>query len=102
MRKSLIARLFVLAFLLPGPVCHGQGGKPMSVKEFLKLSSADTSLCILTGVVQKVRSTTSGSFYLEDPTGTVLIYGLAATARCRKCRCSKACTRSLTQKPSAW
>lgn len=53
----------------------------MSVKQFLKLSSADTSLCVLTGVVQKVRSSTSGSFNLEDETGTVLIYGLADAER---------------------
>ena len=83
MRRLLIARLFVLASLLlaPGLVCHGQGGTPMSVKQFLKLSSSDTTLCVLTGVVQKVRSSTSGSFYLEDETGTVLIYGLADVAR---------------------
>ena len=75
MRRFLAAgRLFLAALLmLSAQLSYGQGGKPMSVKQFLKLSSADTSLCVLTGVVQKVRSSTSGSFYLEDETGTVLI-----------------------------
>ncbi len=83
MRRFFAAgRLFLAVFLLlSAQLSYGQGGKSMSVKQFLKLSSADTTLCVLTGVVQKVRSSTSGSFYLEDETGTVLIYGLASAER---------------------
>ena len=81
MRKHLI---LITLLLLTALTSFGQGGyqgRPMSVREFLKLSSKDTSLCVLTGVVQKVRSSTSGSFYLEDATGTVLIYGIADAER---------------------
>ena len=83
MRNPRIVKYLALTLLLvlPGLVCFGQGGQPMSVKQFLKLSPKDTSLCVLTGVVQKVRSSTSGSFYLEDETGTVLIYGLSDAQR---------------------
>ena len=65
--------LFALA-LLPA-LCFAQP-KSLSVKEFLKLSQADTTSYLVSGVVQKVRSSTSGSFYLEDATGTLLVYGL--------------------------
>ena len=81
MGKFLSAGLLALVLSLPAPLVYGQGGRPMTVKQFLKLSSADNSLCVLTGVVQKVRSSTSCSFYLEDATGTVLIYGLADAER---------------------
>lgn len=47
-----------------------------SVKEFLKLSLSDTSKYTVRGVVTKVRSTVSGSFFLQDQTGTLLVYGL--------------------------
>ena len=67
-------RLFLLLSLLPA-LCFAQP-KNLTVKEFLKLSQADTTSYLVTGVVQKVRSSTSGSFYLEDATGTLLVYGL--------------------------
>jgi TonB family protein len=51
------------------------------VKEFLKLQASDTTSYLVQGVVAKVRSTTSGSFYLQDPTGTLLVYGLKDSAR---------------------
>lgn len=65
--------LFALA-LLPA-VCFAQP-KQLSVREFLALSQADTTSYLVSGIVQKVRSATSGSFYLEDATGTLLVYGL--------------------------
>jgi TonB family protein len=51
------------------------------VKEFLKLQASDTTSYLVQGVVSKVRSTTSGSFYLQDPTGTLLVYGLKDPAQ---------------------
>lgn len=48
----------------------------LAVKEFLKLSESDTTSYIVKGVVSKIRSTTSGSFYLQDDTGTLLVYGI--------------------------
>ena len=64
--------LFLLAFV--PALCFGQ--TPLSVKEFLKLSPADTTSYLVSGTVSKVRSATSGSFYLQDATGTLLVYGL--------------------------
>ena len=46
------------------------------VKDFLKLSLSDTSKYVVRGVVTKVRSTVSGSFFLKDDTGELLVYGL--------------------------
>ena len=48
----------------------------LTVKEFLRLSEADTTSYIVKGMVSKIRSTTSGSFYLQDDTGTLLVYGI--------------------------
>lgn len=50
--------------------------KRLTVKEFLKLSPKDTASYIVNGVVSKIRSSSSGSFYLTDRTGTMLVYGL--------------------------
>lgn len=50
--------------------------KRLTVKEFLKLSPKDTASYIVNGVVSKIRSSSSGSFYLTDRTGTMLVYGI--------------------------
>ena len=50
--------------------------KQLSIKEFLKLSSSDTTSYAVKGVVSKIRSTSSGSFYLQDDSGTLLVYGI--------------------------
>ena len=64
--------LFLLAFV--PALCFGQ--THLSVKDFLKLSPSDTTSYLVSGTVSKVRSATSGSFYLQDATGTLLVYGL--------------------------
>ena len=46
------------------------------VRDFLKLSLSDTSKYVVRGVVTKVRSTVSASFFLKDDTGDLLVYGL--------------------------
>ena len=56
----------------------------LTVREFLKLSASDTTSYLVSGVVEKVRSSTSGSFYLKDDTGTLLVYGLADPANPRR------------------
>lgn len=72
-------KLLVLLALVPA-VCLAQP-RQLSVKEFLKLQASDTTSYLVQGVVAKVRSTTSGSFYLQDPTGTLLVYGLKDPAQ---------------------
>ena len=47
-----------------------------TVKEFLKISPSDTTSYVVKGVVSKVRSSSSGSFYLQDDSGTLLVYGI--------------------------
>ena len=72
-------KLLLLLALVPA-VCLAQP-RHLSVKEFLKLQVSDTTSYLVQGVVAKVRSTTSGSFYLQDPTGTLLVYGLQDPAQ---------------------
>ena len=73
MKKLLLLLAFVPA------LCFGQ--ESLTVKEFLKLSPSDTTSYLVSGTVSKVRSATSGSFYLQDATGTLLVYGLSDPAR---------------------
>ena len=75
----MMKKLLLLLALVPA-VCLAQP-QQLSVKEFLKLQASDTTSYLVQGVVAKVRSTTSGSFYLEDPTGTLLVYGLKDPAQ---------------------
>lgn len=72
-------KLLLLLALVPA-VCLAQP-RQLSVKEFLKLQASDTTSYLVQGVVAKVRSATSGSFYLEDRTGTLLVYGLKDPAQ---------------------
>ena len=73
-------RIAIALLLLSATLAQAQP-KRLSVKEFLKLSPADTTSYLVQGVVSKVRSTTSGSFYLQDPTGTLLVYGIMDPAK---------------------
>ena len=75
----MMKKLLLLLTLVPA-VCLAQP-RQLSVKEFLKLQASDTTSYLVQGVVAKVRSTTSGSFYLQDPTGTLLVYGLKDPAQ---------------------
>ena len=70
MKKALL-----LLALLAGPLALGQQ-RITPVRDFLKLSLSDTSKYVVRGVVTKVRSTVSGSFFLKDDTGELLVYGL--------------------------
>ena len=75
----MMKKLLLLLALVPA-VCLAQP-RQLSVKEFLKLQASDTTSYLVQGVIAKVRSTTSGSFYLEDRTGTLLVYGLKDPAQ---------------------
>ena len=75
----MMKKLLLLLALVPA-VCLAQP-RQLSVKEFLKLQASDTTSYLVQGVIAKVRSTTSGSFYLQDPTGTLLVYGLKDPAQ---------------------
>ncbi|MBR4596661.1 MAG: energy transducer TonB [Bacteroidales bacterium] len=68
----------VLAIMLAATLCLSLSAQPkrLTVKEFLKLSPKDTASYIVSGVVSKIRSSSSGSFYLKDRTGTMLVYGI--------------------------
>lgn len=68
----------VLAIMLAAALCLSLSAQPkrLTVKEFLKLSPKDTASYIVSGVVSKIRSSSSGSFYLKDRTGTMLVYGI--------------------------
>ncbi len=68
----------VLAIILAAAIGLSLSAQPkrLTVKEFLKLSPKDTASYIVSGVVSKIRSSSSGSFYLTDRTGTMLVYGL--------------------------
>ena len=70
-----LKHLLPLLILLAGPLALAQP-KHLAVKDFLKLSPADTNSYTVKGVVSKVRSSSSGSFYLQDATGTLLVYGI--------------------------
>ncbi len=74
MKKLLSLLALVPVFCMAQP-------RQLSVKEFLKLQVSDTTSYLVHGVVAKVRSSTSGSFYLEDGTGTLLVYGLQDPAQ---------------------
>ncbi|MBO4341353.1 MAG: energy transducer TonB [Bacteroidales bacterium] len=72
-------RLLILLILL-GPSLFAQPQRK-TVKEFLKLSASDTTSYAVSGVVSKIRSSSSGSFWLQDNTGTLLVYGLQDPAK---------------------
>ena len=65
----------LLFFSLLGPVVSAQP-KHLTVKEFLKLSTKDTTSYVVSGVVTKTGSSSRGSFYLKDRTGTLYVYGI--------------------------
>ncbi|MBQ3711683.1 MAG: energy transducer TonB [Bacteroidales bacterium] len=64
-----------LLCLFLGPLAIGQP-KELTVKEFLKLSTKDTTSYVVSGVVTKTGSSSRGSFYLKDRTGTLYVYGI--------------------------
>ncbi len=68
----------VLAIILAAVIGLSLSAQPkrLTVKEFLKVSSGDTTSYLVSGVVSKIRSSSSGSFYLTDRTGTMLVYGI--------------------------
>lgn len=69
----------LLLFSLLGPVALAQP-KHLTVKEFLKLSTKDTTSYVVRGVVTKTGSSSRGSFYLKDRTGTLYVYGITDPA----------------------
>lgn len=75
---------FLLLLLALCVAVNGLAQQHLTVREFLRLSPADTTSYVVTGVVEKVRSSTSGSFYLKDATGTMLVYGLQDPAAPRR------------------
>ena len=70
-----IVLLFALFAVVPVWAQSG-GAVPRSIKEFLKMPAADTTLCQVRGVVTRVSSSTSGNLYINDGTGELYIYGI--------------------------
>lgn len=70
---------FLYILILLGPIALGQP-KHLTVKEFLKLSTKDTTSYVVRGVVTKIGSSSRGSFYLKDRTGTLYVYGITDPA----------------------
>ena len=70
--KRIAIALLALATCLPG---MAQGVRK-TADEFNKMSSSDTSLVELHGVVSRMRSNPRGVFWLKDATGEAYIYGL--------------------------
>ncbi len=62
-----------IAFVVIGLTGFAQ--ERLSVRDFLKLSPSDTTSYIVSGVVEKVRSSSRASVYVNDGTGTLLVYG---------------------------
>lgn len=71
----MIKRALLLLLLLGQTLLAQHPQK--TVKEFLKLSQQDTTRYAVSGVVTKIQSANSGSFYLSDDTGTLMVYGIA-------------------------
>jgi len=68
------------AIILLTLACMGvslQAQTPKTVREFLDMSKSDTTLCELTGVVSRIRNNERSRLFIDDGTGTVLIYGLS-------------------------
>ena len=74
MKKRILLLLALLAYL---PVfAQGPEGVPTTIKDFLKMSSTDTTTCRVSGVVTSIRSSSGGNFYIKDDTGELFIYGI--------------------------
>jgi TonB family protein len=72
MKRAFIVILFLTSLAMDAFAQPRQ----LSVRDFLRLSQKDTANYIVKGVVDRVRSTTRGSFYLKDNTGMLLVYGI--------------------------
>jgi len=66
---------FIIAALIAIP---SAGIEPVrkTVADFLKMSPEDSTFCELTGVVSRVRNYQYGRLFLDDETGSVLIYNV--------------------------
>ena len=73
MKRSLLTAI-TFCLLLCGTDALAQ--VPRTVREFLRMSRNDTTLCQLHGVVNRIRNNVNGNLYLTDGTGEVLIYGV--------------------------
>ena len=74
MKKAFTA---LLAFIAAAPLlAQTPYGVPTDIKDFLKMSSTDTTTCLIKGVVTNIRSTSGGNFYIKDNTGELFIYGI--------------------------
>lgn len=71
--------LFLLILPLATVIASAQP-RQITVKEFLKLSKKDTTSYIVQGVVSRIANPNSGSFYIEDKTGTLHVYGIVDPA----------------------
>lgn len=76
-------RIIVLFLLFAAVPAWAQGGLavPKTIKEFIKMSLSDTTLCQVRGIVSRIGSTTSGNLHINDGTGELYIYGIVIPDR---------------------
>lgn len=77
--NSLLKKIIISAFFPPLLFLQAAGYTPATKKtvaQFLKMSNRDTTVCELTGVVSRVRNYERGRLFLDDGTGSVLIYNV--------------------------
>lgn len=72
----MMKRIAAIVLLTLGCGCIAAAQTPKTVREFLRMSNKDTTLCQLHGVVDRIRNNVNGNLYLTDGTGEVLIYGV--------------------------
>ena len=71
-----ITVLAILPSLLPFQAAGYTPATKKTVAEFIKMSKQDTTICELTGIVSRVRNYERGRLFLDDGTGSVLIYNI--------------------------
>ena len=74
MMKRILPLIALMACLPVFAQTHE--GVPTTIKDFLKMSSTDTTTCQVSGVVTSIRSSSGGNFYIKDDTGELFIYGI--------------------------
>ena len=80
--KRLLLLLALGALCFPVSVCAQQpAGVPRTIKEFLKMSDGDTTVCQVRGVVTRIRNANAGNVYIDDGTGELFIYGIVIPDR---------------------
>lgn len=74
--KKIVVLLLLSLFAGLFQAAAQDGARSMTIKEFRRMSKKDTTVCILRGVVTRVRDMDRGKLFIKDETGEVYIYGV--------------------------